>query len=62
MSKDNDPHLPPFPLSYRASGLLMHVTSAGSDRRRLTLAQREHLTNRQSSHDDFLLHTQVKAP
>jgi hypothetical protein len=27
MSDDTGPNLPPFPSSYRASGLLLHVTS-----------------------------------
>jgi len=30
MSKDSNPNLPPFPSSYRASGLLLHVTSLPS--------------------------------
>ena len=30
MSKDSGPNLPPFPSSYRASGLLLHVTSLPS--------------------------------
>ena len=39
------------------------AVTAGSDRGRLTLAnRRESLTKRQSSGDDFPLHTQVKAP
>ena len=29
MRKDSGPNLPPFPSSYRASGLLLHVTSLG---------------------------------
>lgn len=30
MSNDNGPNLPPFPSSYRASGLLLHITSLPS--------------------------------
>jgi hypothetical protein len=30
MSNDSGPNLPPFPSSYRASGLLLHVTSLPS--------------------------------
>ena len=30
MSNDSRPNLPPFPSSYRASGLLLHVTSLPS--------------------------------
>ena len=30
MRNDSGPKLPPFPLSYRASGLLLHVTSLPS--------------------------------
>ena len=30
MRKDSGPNLPPFPSSYRASGLLLHVTSLPS--------------------------------
>jgi 4-alpha-glucanotransferase len=30
MSNDSNPKLPPFPLSYRACGLLLHVTSLPS--------------------------------
>ena len=30
MSDDSGPKLPPFPSSYRASGLLLHVTSLPS--------------------------------
>jgi 4-alpha-glucanotransferase len=30
MNDDSRPHLPPFPSSYRGSGLLLHVTSLPS--------------------------------
>ena len=39
MSNDSGPNLPPFPSSYRASGLLLHVTSLPSPYGLATLDQ-----------------------